>query len=188
MQTIHKTLITALLLCVLAACSGTDDSAQAPATSASPVTPAPPAALSMKEQIQTLEDSGKLPKLDRSTSIAGPDTNNNGIRDDIDAWIAALPITDVQKKAAQQTARVRQSELLVDLTNNTEHDRLGVLASRSTKCLRLVFMPDYQKGYDLSSQIEAITANTKERAKQYLAFNRAVSGSVVSSVSGDTCE
>lgn len=51
-----------------------------------------------------------------------------------------------------------------------------------------VFMPDYQKGFDLGSQIEAITANTKERAMQYLAYNRARSGSVSSSISGNTCD
>jgi hypothetical protein len=49
-------------------------------------------------------------------------------------------------------------------------------------------MPDYQRGYDLGSQIEAITANTKERVKQYIAYNHAASGSIISSVSGDTCD
>ena len=61
-------------------------------------TPAPTA---VTEQIAQLQKGGKLPKLDRSTDIKGPDTDNNGIRDDIDAWIVALPITDVQKRAAQ---------------------------------------------------------------------------------------
>ena len=185
MQTIRKTLGTAVLLFTLAACSGADSSAQAPATSA---TPAAPTALTMKEQIKALEDSGKLPKLDRSTSIPGPDTNNNGIRDDIDAWIAALPITDAQKKAAEQDARVQQATLLVDLTNKTELNRVSSLMDRSVRCMRLSFMPDYQQGFDLGSQIEAIKANTKERAMQYLAYNRARSGSVSSSATGNTCD
>jgi hypothetical protein len=142
----------------------------------------------MKEQIKALEDSGKLPKLDRSTSIAGSDVNNNGIRDDIDAWIAALPITDAQKKAAQQAARGKQATLLVDLTDKVALNRLGEQQSRSVNCLSDIFQPDYQQGFDLSSQIEAITANTKERAKQYIAYNRAASGSVISSVPGNTCD
>ena len=185
MQTIRKTLGTAVLLFTLAACSGADSSAQAPATSA---TPAAPTALTMKEQIKALEDSGKLPKLDRSTSIPGPDINNNGIRDDIDAWIAALPITDAQKKAAAQAARGKQATLLVDLTDKVALSRLGDQQMRSVNCLGNIFRPDYHQGLDLSGQIEAITANTKERARQYIAYNRAASGSVISSVPGNTCE
>lgn len=127
MLNIQRTICTLITICILVACSGTEGSAPAannPPTTTPPSTNAP---LTMKEQIKALEDSGKLPKLDRSTSIAGLDVNNNGIRDDIDAWIAALPITGVQKKAAEQSAKVRQAELLVDLTNKAEHDRLGLL-------------------------------------------------------------
>ncbi|MDR0580053.1 MAG: hypothetical protein LBG21_05565 [Campylobacteraceae bacterium] len=42
---------------------------------------------SLKEKIEDLEDQGKLPKLDRSSDIAEPDENNNGIRDDIEAYV-----------------------------------------------------------------------------------------------------
>jgi len=56
------------------------------------------------------------------------------------------------------------------------------------KCLGDSFKPDYQRGLDLSAQIEAITANTKERAKQYIAYNRAVSGTAGRLPEGNTCE
>lgn len=148
----------------------------------------PPESPTLAQQIETLEKAGNLPQLDRPSDIKGPDADYNGIRDDIDAWIAAQPITDVQKKAAQQTARVRQAELLVDLTNGPELDKLGDLSMASVKCLRLSFMPEYQRGYDLSGKIVAMTANTRERAKKYLAYNRAVSGSSGRLPEGDTCE
>lgn len=142
----------------------------------------------LAEQIKALEDSGQLPKLDRSSDIRGPDADNNGIRDDIDAWITKLPVTDVQKKAAQQAARIRQAELLVDLTNKAELDRLGELSMGSVVCLGDAFMPERQRGRDMGRQIEAVTANTKQRAKQYLAYNRAVSGSSGRLPEGNTCE
>ena len=148
----------------------------------------PPESATLAQQIETLEKSGQLPQLDRSSDIKGSDADNNGIRDDIDAWIAAQPITDVQKKAAQQAARVRQAELVVDLTNKTELDRLGDLSMASVTCLSDVFAPERQRGRDMGRQIEAITANTKERAKQYLAYNRAVSGSSGRLPEGNTCE
>lgn len=179
-------LFSLLLAAWLSACGGntTPSNTDGTPSSGSPA----PASPTLAEQIKALEDSGRLPKLDRSGDLRGPDTNDNGIRDDIDAWIAALPITDVQKKAAQQAARVRQAELLVDRNNKAELDKLGDLSMASVSCLADIFMPEYQKGFDLGGQIEAITANTKQRAKQYLAYNRAVSGSSGRLPEGNTCE
>ena len=175
-------LALALTTFALTACGGSDKSASPGAPSTSGPTPTPAA------QIQALEASGELPKLDRSSDIKGPDADNNGIRDDIDAWIAAQPISDSQKKAAQQSARVIQAELLADLTNRAELDQLGDRSMASIVCLGDSFMPERQKGRDLSSQIEAMTANTKERTKQYIAYNRAVSGSSGRLPEGNTCE
>ncbi len=48
-------------------------------------------------QIEALENQGKLPKLDRSVSIVGPDVNADGVCDDFDAqgvrliWVENLP-------------------------------------------------------------------------------------------------
>jgi hypothetical protein len=59
---------------------------------------------------------------------------------------------------------------------------------RSVSCLADSFGAEYQKGFDLGSAIEAMTANTKERAKQYIAYNRAASGSTGRLPKGNTCE
>lgn len=59
---------------------------------------------------------------------------------------------------------------------------------RAVSCLVDVFKPDVQKGSDLRSHLEAMMANTKERAKQYMAYNRARSGSVTKLPAGNTCE
>lgn len=180
MNTPQKVLTLSLAVAALTACGGSDK----------PTTPAPTADTSpnLGAQIQALEASGQLPKLDRSTDIKGPDTDNNGIRDDIDAWIAAQPITDVQKRAAQQMARAQQATLMVDLTNKAALDQLGDRTMRGVDCLADSFEPDYQKGLDLSNRIEAMTANTNERTKKYIAYNRAVSGSSGRLPEGNTCE
>ncbi|MDP3810450.1 MAG: hypothetical protein Q8Q78_05550 [Hydrogenophaga sp.] len=142
----------------------------------------------LAEQIKALEDSGQLPRLDRSSDIKGPDADNNGIRDDIDAWITAQPITDAQKKAAQQMARVQQAKILVDLSDKSALQMLGNQSMRGVSCLVDVFKPEFQKSSDLRGHLEAMMANTKERAKQYLAYNRAVSGSSGRLPKGNTCE
>lgn len=128
-----------------------------------------------------------MPNLDRSTSIPGPDANNNGVRDDIEAYVAALPITTVQKAAAMQHAKVFQQTLTVDLNDKVLLDRIGALNARAINCASDVFMSNYQDGYDLGSKLEAMTTNTKERAKQYLAYNRAVSGTSGTMPTANTC-
>ena len=162
--------------------------ASAPSPAAS-VPAAPVAATtSLKSQIQALERSGALPALDRSASITGPDANNNAVRDDIEAYIASLPLSAVQKRAAVQDARATQMTLLVDLSDKTALQKVGDGLMASTKCLGDVFAPDIQSKSELSGKIESMTANTKARAQRYIQYNSARSGSVTSMPSGDTCE
>jgi len=165
---------------LLSACGG--------GTASTSATAPPTEVATLKAKIQELETSGKLPNLDRSSSIAGPDANSNGVRDDIEAYVAALPISPVQKAAAMQYAKVFQQALTVDLTDKSGLDRVGVLNEQAIRCARIVFMPNYQDGYDLGSKLEAMTANTKERARQYLAYNKALSGSVMSGATRNTCD
>ena len=158
------------------------------ATTAAQTSVATDAEPSLAEHIKALEASGALPKLVRSTDIKGPDQNLNGVRDDIDAWIAALPITDIQKKAATQLAKALQNALLVDLTNQVALQAVGDESMAGISCLTDTFEPNYQEGSKLIGKLEAMTVNTKERTMQYIKYNRARSGSVTSLPNGNTCK
>lgn len=185
LQALPVLLAIALATLALSACGGGNK----PPVSTGASTPAPGSATpTLLDQIKALEASGQLPQLDRSSSIPGPDANHNGVRDDIEAWIAALPITDRQKKAVLQDARTNQKMLLVDLTDKAALQALGDEGAASIVCIGDVFMPNYQDGHKLSAKIEALTANTKERARRYLDYNRARSGSVTRLPDGNTCE
>lgn len=144
--------------------------------------------LSLGHVVPMPEVHGKRLELDRSSDIRGPDANNNGIRDDIDTWIAAQPIADAPKRALQQAARVQQAELLVDLTNKSERDRLRELSMRSVNCLGDIFLPDDQRVQDWGSKIAAITLNTQQRAGQSTAYHQADSGFGGVLPEGNTCE
>jgi hypothetical protein len=166
-----------------------------PATPISPSSPAssptgpvvsPP---SLKMQIEELENQGKLPKLDRSASIVGPDVNANGVRDDIEAYINALALTSVQQRAAMQKAKALQNTLTVDLTDKAALQIVGNGLMASTKCSGENFRePDGAPDSYLSSRVEAMTANTRERSRRYMEYNAARSGSVTSYPTVDTCE
>ena len=171
--TLHYWALSTLIL-LLAACTKESD-----------ISPAEPTLI---DKIKVLEDSGVIPKLDRSSDIKGPDQNLNGVRDDIDAWIAALPITDKQKRAATQKAVALQRTLVLDLKNKAAMDASGDELAASTTCLGDVFLPNYQESYKLSGKIEAMTANTKARAYRYIEYNGAASGSSTRLPTSDTCK
>ena len=50
------------------------------------------------ETIEELEAAGALPKLDRTDSLTGTDSDQNGVRDDIDAFIAREYPSEPERK------------------------------------------------------------------------------------------
>ncbi|WP_028601594.1 hypothetical protein [Ottowia thiooxydans] len=137
-------------------------------------------------QIENLENIGQIPRLDRGTSIAGVDVNGNGVRDDIEDVIAAQPFSDVQKKALLQAGRALQLSLITPLNDKVALDRIGALSAASVRCIGRVF--DSRDSDVWLTKIEAMTANTRQRAQRYLDYNKAVSGSFTRMPDGDTCE
>jgi len=162
--------------------SSTGSSSEPPSGSASGT----PGSLTLAQQIEQLERKGGYPTLDRSSDIAGPDANKNGVRDDIEAWINTLNVTEPQRKALMQSARSLQQTLLVDLTDKAALQRTGEGLMASINCGGDRFTP-YAEFSQLSGKIEAMTANTRERAMRYMQYNKARSGSVTRS-KRDTCE
>ncbi len=141
----------------------------------------------LRDQIAALEQSGAYPKLDRSTDIAGPDANNNGVRDDIEAWINTQPLSDSQKRALLQKARSLQRTLLVTPDDQTVLQSVddGLAASSHCGALQFAEYADFSK---LAGKVEAMTANTRQRAERYMQYNKARSGSSTTSPNGNTCE
>jgi hypothetical protein len=182
-----------LLLAMLAACGGRgNDTAGAPtgpaaAEALAEGTGTAPPAPTLKERIDSLERSGVVPPLDRSSDIAGPDANQNGVRDDIEAWINAQPVNEGQRKALMQDARATQHTLLVDLSDQSALQHAGERLTASMKCGLIQFSP-YETFSKLAGKIESMTANTRERAKRYMQYNAARSGSSTTSPTGNTCE
>lgn len=138
------------------------------------------------EAILAAEANGTIPKLNHDDTIAGPDTDANGIRDDIDAYIATLPYTDVQKKAVQQNALALSSALTVDTTDKVALQIVADKMSRAPSCLYSK-LTDGTAG-NIALALEKMTVNTKNRFLQYEKYNLARSGSVSKSPEGDACE
>jgi hypothetical protein len=144
---------------------------------------------SPKAKVLALEESGAIPKLERGSTLEGTDANGNGVRDDIDAFIERNYSTEPQRRAASQLAAHFQRTILVDKSDRDALKRQSVHGARAVRCIYARF-----NGADGSKQpaavgyeLEAITANTKERLKAYLAYSKGLDGAVVSMPEGDTC-
>ena len=169
---------------VLAACGSSSSSDGGDQTPIEDQTPA--------QKVQTLEKTGKLPKLDRTPTLAGPDTNGNGIRDDIDEYIKATFSNSKQVAAVNQLAKAFQNTILVDVTNKDAVRKVRTALTNASNCVHSTFPYDGSASTLNASTVvqrfEAMTPNTKVRMKAYLAYNKALDGSVTRLPSEDTCE
>lgn len=143
--------------------------------------------MTSKQVIQSLEDQGILPNLDRSTDVNGPDSDSNGIRDDVSSYIETLPITPDQKPSVNQLAKAVQRTLLVDITVSTDLRQASTNLSSAIQCISIKF-PDVDQRSSIVDGIEKVTVNTRERSMQYIQFNNALSGTVTKLLSENTCE
>lgn len=121
--------------------------------------------------------------------IAGLDADNNGVRDDIDAYINTRYSDVSQRAAALQTARAIQQDLLVDKTDKPAVKLAALAETRAVHCLFSKFHgPGPLQPSAVSSAIESMTANTKERLSAYLAFSKALNGTTAQLPTEDTCD
>ena len=165
-----------LLLCLLlVAITGCDDDHRVELTN--------------EEKIANLEASGKLPVLDRSDDLLGPDEDNNGVRDDIDAYIDRVYTQPEQHAAVMQIARVMQKKMTVDITDNIAIKKQHVEYGRAINCAAEQFkLTEGTYSSAVPRELRAMTTNTKKRLLASLAVSKASDGMVLSLASGDTCE
>lgn len=146
--------------------------------------------LTPKERIAALEDQGALPKLDRSSDVQGPDVNANGIRDDVETYIATNYTSTPQRAAAEQFARVIQSAMLVDNTDAAAAKAIALRGSRAVNCIYSHF--DGNAGSKqpaaVVEELKSVSTNTKARLLAYLAYSKALDGTTGALPEGDTCE
>jgi len=150
-----------------------------------------PAEETMEKIFGKMEDSGKYPVLDRTDTLAGIDENKNGIRDDIDLYISKQGFAPEQEKAIRQEAAVMQRSVTIDVKDKKALAKLQTDSGISMACLSYTKFGENGsvRGSSLALDIESLTANTKKRLKNYLAYNHTLDGSVWSSTNykGNPC-
>lgn len=174
-----KILLGALCSVALSACGSEGDSSN-------PATQKP---LTQAETLQKLEDEGKIPKLERTDSIAGIDNDQNGIRDDIDTYILKNYPNEEQRKAVNQYAKSIQAYLTTDVTDELAVQEASNQNTRAMSCIFEKFnKSDNGPNGSIVDEIGSITTNTKKRLVAFYKFNSALDGSVVTLPKRDFCD
>lgn len=155
---------------ILVGCGGGSSTSAAIATAVASQ-PSPAASQAGPLALLTAPDT-----LDRSTAIAGPDANADGVRDDINRWIDDQALSDPQKRAVMQMARTMQQTMLVDSTDKPAARATAERDFVAIRCVYAAFERGSDKPSQLVSRVESMTANTKERTMQYIKYNAALGG------------
>lgn len=174
----RRFVLATTLFVLLTACSGEGGRPSSPNDKAgSPSTPA--------------DDAPLVENEDLTPGLKGIDADGNGIRDDIDRFIARhYSATSVMKRAAEQEARAFQGQ--VDATTPEQALLAANEVIRAADCSFKVLPRSTEKemkfSEDMSKEIKALTANTKERFEAYWRAQELVSGSVFRSAKEPVCE
>ena len=141
-----------------------------------------------EELVEQLEDEGALPALDRTDSVGGIDADDDGIRDDVEAYIDTHfpPLV----APARQLAAALQSSLLVDRAGAEALGAVAVEIARAVDCVQRSgrFVENMQDDPDVIDDLQSITANTKRRMLRYVAFNAALAGTLSFPLQGEVCD
>lgn len=169
------------LITALAACSSGESS-----NGTSPDKPLDPVVASNPPTAQPIIDNE-----DMTPGLAGVDADKNGIRDDIDRLIAKkYASTPEIKRATEQVARSLQ--IFMEATTRQQALAAGDENARALECLWSKFVTPNSKNTQLavaaSKEIEALTANTKERFTKYWSSNKLVGGGYFSQPVGPVCD
>jgi hypothetical protein len=131
----------------------------------------------IEQALDKLESTGGLPILDVNTSLSGNDDDNNGIRDDIDNYIANEAIESTKKDSLKEVAKSLQTIISSDLSNTENLEQTNSELTLSIVCLSSQFS-NPADAHRYLKKIEAYTANTRDRAEKYNSYNSKLDGTV----------
>jgi hypothetical protein len=142
---------------------------------------APLAALDM------LRAGGKLPDLDVSASVSGPDGDGDGVRDDVAAYLASLTGTPPQHAALLQLAKAFQKAVTADPKGQPATvTAASESMNRAIACIWSAFGDPLASGK--VSLLRMITVNTKSRFASYARYDAALDGTVTTLPQGASCD
>lgn len=125
------------------------------------------------------------PVLNVDETVAGPDVDANGVRDDIDAFVGALPFHPAKKRALLQMSRAIQTAMTVDVANGSARQAAAAGVAGAASCMHARF--DTVQASQKNRDVREMTVNTRQRVQAYEHFNEAMSKYTFELPKGNGC-
>ena len=132
------------------------------------------------------------PKINNST-LLGIDSNNNGVRDDVERAIYIKFPKEIRRQQLMQRAKSDQSMMADDEAIKNAQKWQKIIANKNIACAKYLFRKfDIDFDLDADDYIKNIQYNNKDRVFKYMRYNHALGGGVYftpeSIVSVQPCE
>ena len=127
------------------------------------------------------------PGPDNDKTVSGIDSNNNGIRDDVERWIAhAYPTSAKMRAAASQVALNTQKQITTEGLTGESAYQLGLTDVSAVSCL--VDNSGETGTPDNLENILALQLNTRSRANAFISFENTMGSRAFKMPKGNTCD
>ncbi|ORT48682.1 hypothetical protein ST37_16505 [Vibrio sp. qd031] len=145
----------------------------------------------------SLYPSNPLPEFeqDNSPTLAGIDTDGNGIRDDIERYLGTIDLNDSQQKALNRLAVSLQVSLETDLETGPERslDSQPTLQKNHQDYVSHLYcfvesMQDVEKAGSIVDSLILYTMNTPQRVEKYKQYQATIINGVSSSYDEIACQ
>lgn len=121
----------------------------------------------------------------KDSTVAGLDKDSNSVRDDVDAYIAALTDTDPQKSALRQMSSSLRNAMLMGTTDQKAMKAASIAIGDAAACLSARYDTSVYNKKRLD--IRKINLNTEIRVQAYEKFNMTMSATSYVLPQGDGC-
>lgn len=118
------------------------------------------------------------PKINNST-LLGIDSNNNGVRDDVERAIYEKFPKEIRRQQLIQRAKTHQSMLADDEAIKNAQKWQNLIANKNIACASYLFDTfDIEFDLEADAYMKNIQYNNKDRVFKYTRYNHALGGGV----------
>ena len=109
--------------------------------------------------------------------LVGPDSDGDGVRDDVADAIRRLPVTPEMRSYLSETAQVEQRIMKLDTTSDGAREAAYAIAQEANRLISCVPTTlDVHDAWDQADTIQALVENTPERRDQVRKFSHLIDG------------
>lgn len=109
--------------------------------------------------------------------LAGPDSDGDGVRDDVAEAIRRMPVSPDMRAYLAQTAEVEQRIMTLDTTAEGARETAYAIAQEANRLISCVPATlDVHDAWDQGDTVQALVENTPERRAQVRKFSRLIDG------------